>query len=115
MQFRNDEETKKFDVVDRSTSQVEQELILSDTWRNLLNMQTVEIQSISEAVEIVPAISNDPWNDLLHAQGFQAVDLQQLRLREMYATRSTFDVEQALHRMQEQAVGGGMRDKDSEI
>lgn len=106
MQFRDDEETKKFDVRDRGISQIEQELKLNDVWRKLLNMQAAEIQSIPEVVEIVPSISNDPWNELLQAQGIQAVDLQQLHLHEIYASQSTLDVEQALHRMQEQAIVG---------
>lgn len=72
---------------------------LSDTWKELLGNSGV---APGKPVNPGQPLSNDPWNELLNAQGMQAVDLQRVHLHNL-RTRSGDDqeVEQALDLMRE--------------
>ena len=97
---------------DDLTKKVEQQLELSEAWRQLLGL---EVQSVSSPArlqaaqaagagdqESVPVLSHDPWNFLAHEQGIQVVDLQQAHVHKAQAGGEESDVEHALDMMQEQ-------------
>ncbi len=89
---------------------VEQQLELSEAWRQLLGLeaQASPLPSSLEAVktagvdsqEGVPVLSYDPWNSLVHELGVQVIDLQQAHVHKAAGEES--EVEHALDMMQEQ-------------
>ena len=89
---------------------VEQQLELSEAWRQLLGLeaQASPLPSSLEAVkaagvdnqEGVPVLSYDPWNSLVHELGVQVIDLQQAHVHKAHGEES--EVEHALDMMQEQ-------------
>ena len=93
---------------------VEQQLELSEAWRQLLGLQVqaAAVPSTVEAVkaagtgnqeqEAVPVLSHDPWNFLAHEQGIQVVDLQLAHVRKAQTAGEESDVEDALAIMREQ-------------
>ncbi len=73
---------------------------LSDVWQELLGGNPIEVKApLTPAEARIPTLESDPWSALLHANGVEIVDLQQLRLH-----MSDKDVEQALQIMQEHSV-----------
>jgi hypothetical protein len=88
-----------------------QQLELSDAWRQLLGMEALasslpaapdpSIAPGADSQEGVPVLSNDPWTQLIHAQGVEVVDLQQTHLHAAQASVEDSDVEHALDIMQE--------------
>src|SRR5215470_8581911 len=104
---RNDE-SKQDDL----EGKVEQQLELSEAWRQLLGLEA-QASPLSPALETmkatgvdsqeaVPVLSHDPWNSLAHEQGVQVVDLQQAPVHKTQAAGEESDVEHALDKMQEQ-------------
>lgn len=100
---------------DDLTKKVEQQLELSEAWRQLLGLETqsvpapsrLEVAEVAQAVgagnqETLPVLSLDPWNSLAHEQGIQIVDLQQAHVHKAQAGVEESDVEHALDMMQEQ-------------
>lgn len=78
---------------------------LSETWQELLGTYPVETLAKSDeevTSGTVPAFTYDPWNQLLHIQGVEMVDLQQGRLETAHVAFSDVEVEQALEVMWEQ-------------
>jgi len=72
----------------------------SDVWRELLGGLPAGTTASRPSPEAAtPPLKSDPWSALLHANGVEIVDLQQLRLH-----MSDKDVEQALQIMQEHSV-----------
>jgi hypothetical protein len=69
---------------------------LSETWQELLGYKQMD-KAEAPSQEELPALSEDPWIELAHAQGTEVVDLQAIHLQV-----SDQDVEQALQVMQEQ-------------
>ncbi len=98
---------------DELEKKVEQQLELSEAWRQLLGLevQASPLPSSLEAVkaagadnqEGVPILSHDPWTSLVHEQGIQVVDLQQAHVHKVQIAGEESDVEHALDMMQEQA------------
>ena len=97
---------------DDLTKKVEQQLELSEAWRQLLGL---DVQSAPAPLsletaraagagnqEVVPVLSHDPWNSLAHEQGIQVVDLQQAHVHTAQPGGEESDVEHALDMMQEQ-------------
>ena len=82
--------------------------VLSETWQELLGSYPVETlaKSGEEMTSVtpvtVPAFTDDPWNQLLHIQGVEMIDLQQERLETAHVAFSDVEVEQALEVMWEQ-------------
>jgi hypothetical protein len=82
--------------------------VLSETWQELLGTYPVETlaKSGEEVTSVtpmtVPAFTDDPWNQLLHIQGVEMIDLQQERLETAHVAFSDVEVEQALEVMWEQ-------------
>ncbi len=70
----------------------------SDVWQELLGYPGEQAGSVRPAEGDIPALESDPWNELLHAQGTEVVDLHAIRLR-----MSDRDVEQVLQVMQEES------------
>jgi hypothetical protein len=99
---------------DALEKKVEQQLGLSEAWRQLLGLeaQAAPLPSAVEAVKAtrinhreewgVPVLSDDPWNFLAHEQGIEVVDLQQAHVRNAQSAGQESDVEHALDMMQEQ-------------
>ncbi len=96
------------------TKKVEQQLELSEAWRQLLGLEAqpapapVQLEAVQAVTtgnqEVVPVLSYDPWNSLAHEQGIQVVDLQ-LQLAYVHKAQARgeeSDVEHALDMMQEQ-------------
>jgi hypothetical protein len=94
---------------------IERQLELSDAWRQLLGMEA-QASSLPTARQTAPnqpivadagseegvlVLSNDPWTQLIRAQGIQVVDLQQAHLHSAQASVEDGDVEHALDIMQE--------------
>jgi hypothetical protein len=77
---------------------------LSDIWQKLLHPDGMEENP--EVVEIPSSLADDPWSQLLQAQGARIVDLQHMCLREVGISLSEFEVEQALQIMQERPIQG---------
>ena len=78
---------------------------LNDTWRKLLGLSTIDSMDTptDSHLPVTPTIvQSDPWSELLHAQGVEMVDLQELRLSATPISLSDREVEHALQIMQEQ-------------
>ncbi len=78
---------------------------LSDTWRKLLGIYSTDrtdMQADTNLPVTPSSLNSDPWNQLLHMQGVELIDLQHLRLQDMQISLSDQEVEQALQIMQEQ-------------
>ena len=107
MQYQDEEETKNIFSTEK---RIQQQPELRNPWRKLLGAQYPQPQGqpIVQAHdhEESPLLANDPWNDLLQAQGIEVVDLQQVRLHAVQVSMDNLDVEQALDIMQEQPVDG---------
>jgi hypothetical protein len=77
---------------------------LNETWRALLGLppsgQPEEAPADDPAGPVQP-LAGDPWSHLIHAQGMQSVDLQKIKLHELYPEASDEDVEHALNLMRE--------------
>lgn len=90
---------------------IERQLELSDAWRQLLGMEAQASSLLAAPNQLIVAdagseegvlvLSNDPWTQLIHAQGVQVVDLQQAHLHPAQASVADSDVEHALDIMQE--------------
>jgi len=89
-----------------SQEEYDQYLGLSDAWNELLGIHSLGVQAVPNITAVVPPVASDPWNELLHAQDIQIIDLQQVRLHTLDAPLNEFDVEQALHIMQELPIAG---------
>jgi hypothetical protein len=88
---------------DGLTKKVEYQLELSEVWRQLLGLETVEVAATRvDNQEAVPILNHDPWNSLTHEQGIQVVDLQKTHVHTAQAGDEENDVEHALDMMQEQ-------------
>jgi len=92
---------------------------LSETWHELLGIHPLENLVDGERVEGVEGVTasavptglsepssfvEDPWSELLHAQGVEMVDLQRSGLATVHVSLSEVEVEQVLQMMQEQIV-----------
>jgi hypothetical protein len=109
MQAPDQNDKSKSDDLEKK---VEQQLELSEAWRQLLGLeaQASPLPSTMEAAkaagvdnqEGVPVLSHDPWNHLVHEQGIQVVDLQQAHVHKAQTAGEESDVEHALDVMQEQ-------------
>lgn len=86
---------------DDLTKKVEQQLELSEAWRQLLGLEAAHSAGAGRQ-EPVPVLSHDPWHSLAHEQGIQVVDLQQAHVHKAQAGDEESDVEHALDMMQEQ-------------
>ena len=75
---------------------------LSDTWQKLLGIHPTGIEASLDPGVIASSLNDDPWRELLQAQGAKIVDLQHVRLQEVGISLSELEVEQALQIMQEQ-------------
>jgi hypothetical protein len=85
---------------------------LSDIWRKLLGTapkgtpETLNnrdtMANIDDEMVTPPSLADDPWSELVHGQGVEMVDLQQIRLADVHISLSEMEVEQALQVMQEQ-------------
>ena len=75
---------------------------LSDIWQKLLGIHPGGIESSLDPGVIASSLNDDPWSELLQAQGAKIVDLQHVRLQEVGISLSELEVEQALQIMQEQ-------------
>src|SRR5947209_20125827 len=102
MQFQEEDEAKKNLSTERH---IEQQPELSDPWLELLGGKKKDLQDStpvqSNDHEESLLLVNDPWNDLLQAQGIEVVDLQQVRLHTIQASMDNLEVEQAPDMMQE--------------
>ncbi len=83
---------------------------LSDTWRELLGLQPgaqppgsqPERGNSEEPQGTIPAVSGDPWGQLVNDRGVEEIDLQKVRLRspdQQQAQEDNTEVEQALRLM----------------
>lgn len=92
----SDEEKK------RAGEQPEKEL--SETWQALLGKNgpgDIKTAGIDPTAQVQP-LSSDPWNELLHAQGMQPIDLQKVRLQDLRTlAKHDPEIEQALDLMRE--------------
>jgi len=79
---------------------------LSDTWQKLLGTHPAAIEANPDAVVIPTSLADDPWSQLLQAQGARIVDLQDVHLQEIQISLSELEVDQALQIMQEQPRQG---------
>jgi hypothetical protein len=86
---------------DGLTKKVEQQLELSEAWRQLLGIEAAQTAGAGRQ-DPVPVLRHDPWYSLAHEQGIQVVDLQQTHLHKAQAGGEDSDVEHALNMMQEQ-------------
>jgi|SRR5579884_1284731 len=104
MQFHDDENEKlnrRHAHSNSSSEEYDQYAGLSDAWTELLGIHTLGVQAVPNISAVVPPVASDPWNELLHAQGVQVIDLQEVHLHSVDAHQDDLDVEQALHVMQE--------------
>ncbi|HEX6481369.1 MAG TPA: hypothetical protein VF043_21225 [Ktedonobacteraceae bacterium] len=103
MQFQEEDEGKKYLSTERHMQQE-----LSDPWLELLGDKKLATRDLPAGQandhEESLFLANDPWNDLLQAQGIEVVDLQQVRLHATQASMDNLEVEQALNVMQEKPV-----------
>jgi hypothetical protein len=115
MNRRDDGEPKQFmqpsynaSLAHSNSSQedYDQYLGLSDAWNELLGIHSLGVQAVPNITAVVPPVASDPWNELLHSQDIQIIDLQQMRLHTIDAPLNDLDVEQALHVMQELYITG---------
>jgi hypothetical protein len=79
---------------------------LSDTWLKLLGTHPAGIETTSDKIVIPTSLADDPWSQLLQAQGARIVDLQHMHLQEIQISLSELEVDQALQIMQEQPMQG---------
>ena len=79
---------------------------LSDTWQKLLGTQPAGIETTPDKIVIPTSLADDPWSQLLQAQGSRIVDLQHVHLQEVQISLSELEVDQALQIMQEQPIQG---------
>ncbi len=102
-QFRQPLQGYKARLVHSNVSQEEndQYVGLSDAWNELLGIHSLGVEAVPNITTVVPPVASDPWNKLLHAQGIEIIDLQQVHLHTIDAPLNDLDVEQALHFMQE--------------
>ena len=92
---------------------------LSETWHELLGIHPLETLVGVEGVEGVEGVTasavpiglsepsslvEDPWSELLHAQGVEMVDLQRSGLATVHVSLSEVEVEQVLQIIQEHIV-----------
>lgn len=97
---------------DDLTKKVEQQLELSEAWRQLLGLEAQSALSPlplaaarvagADNQETVPVLSHDPWNSLAQERGVEVVDLQRVHVHKAQAGVEESDVEHALDMMQEQ-------------
>jgi hypothetical protein len=78
---------------------------LSEAWRALLGLPPAPrtestVRQADPAAQELPQ-SSDPWSELVQVRGMETVDLQKIRLRELYPAASDEDVEHALNIIQE--------------
>ena len=76
---------------------------LSDTWRELLGSHRIEEGVSIEQITMPCLPAQDPWSQLIHAQGIELIDLQHLHMHEKQMSLSELEVEQALQFIQEQS------------
>jgi hypothetical protein len=108
MQAPNNNEDSKQDDLEKK---VEQQLELSEAWRQLLGLEALSVplpvlsdaalESGADAHEGMPVLNDDPWTRLVHEQGIQVVDLQQAHIHPAQTSGEASDVEHALDIMQE--------------
>ena len=79
---------------------------LGDAWQKLLGIHPTGIETDPDVVEEPSSLADDPWSELLQAQGARIVDLQHVRLQEIQISLSELELEEALQIMQEQPVQG---------
>lgn len=78
----------------------QQDAQLSEAWRALLGLQDSDA-SKGDDIAQVELLASDPWRHLQQAQGMQPVDLQKIRLHDLYPAASDEDVEHALNIIRE--------------
>ncbi len=104
MQAPNNNEDSKHDDLEKK---VEQQLELSEAWRQLLGLEALPVssdaalESGADAQEGLPVLNDDPWTRLVHEQGVQVVDLQRAHIHPAQTSGEASDVEHALDIMQE--------------
>jgi hypothetical protein len=105
MQFQEEDEAKKNLSTER---RIQQQPEVSDPWLELLGGKNLDPQDSlagqANDHEESLLLANDPWNDLLQAQGIEVVDLRRVRLHTIQVSLDNLEVEQALERMQEKPV-----------
>jgi hypothetical protein len=109
MQAPDQNDESKSDDLEKK---VEQQLELSEAWRQLLGLEAQasplppDLEAVKAAgvdnLEGVPVLSYDPWNSLIHEQGVQVIDLQQAHVRTEQTAGEVSEVDHALDMMQEQ-------------
>jgi hypothetical protein len=77
---------------------------LSDIWQKLLGIHPAAIEANPDIVVIPTSLAEDPWSQLLQAQGARVVDLQHVHLQEIQISLSELELEEALQIMQEQPI-----------
>ena len=114
---RHDEEPKQFRqplqgydaglaYSNSSSEEYDQYVGLSDAWNELLGIHSLGVQAVPNITAVVPPVASDPWNELLHAQGVEVIDLQHVHLHTIDAPLNDLDLEQALRIMQELHITG---------
>ncbi len=104
MQAPNNNEDSKHNDLEKK---VEQQLKLSEAWRQLLGLEALPVssdaalESGADAQEGLPVLNDDPWTRLVHEQGVQVVDLQRAHIHPAQTSGEASDVEHALDIMQE--------------
>jgi len=108
MQAPNNNEDSKHDALKKK---VEQQLELSEAWRQLLGLEALPtplpvssdagLESGANVQEGLPVLNDDPWTRLVHEQGVQIVDLQRAHIHPAQTSGEASDVEHALDIMQE--------------
>ena len=123
MQFHDDEKINRRDDEDpkqfkqplqgtgfahsnSSQEEYDQYLGLSDAWNELLGIHSLGVEAVPNIAAVVPPVASDPWNELLHAQGIEVIDLQRLHLHTIDAPLNDLDLEEALRIMQELHIKG---------
>lgn len=90
---------------EKNNALARKEAELSETWRALLGLRPTEQSGEAAEAEGDPSqvqpLAADPWSHLINAQGMQSVDLQKIRLHDLYPDASDEDVEHALNLMRE--------------
>lgn len=107
-QFRQPLQAYEASLVQANLSQEEYDpyVGLSDAWNELLGIHSLGVQAVPNITTVVPPVASDPWNELLHAQGVQVIDLQEIRLHTVDVSLDDLDLEQALYIMQELPIPG---------
>ncbi len=73
---------------------------LSAAFRALLGLAPTAREPVDPYAQVQPQ-SSDPWSELVQVRGMETVDLQKIRLRELYPAASDEDVEHALNLIRE--------------